>query len=470
MALVAPDCGVARLTAVTPAARALGLRPGQPLTDAWAVCPALLVLDADPVADADELATLGLWCTRYSPRVMVDGVDGIAIDLTGCSHLFGGEAGVLEDLARRLDRLGLTWRLGIAGRLAATWAWARFGEGGILPEPTAKARLLALPVAALRLDLELLQALQRLGFRTIGQLADLPRASLLNRFGSLLPTRLDRLLGEGEEDFVPLRETRSFTVRIGWPEPIGRTEDIAAATARLLGSLCRALEREQAGVCRLALGLYRVDGRLARIEVGTSRPVREPGHLLRLITLELDGIDVGFGIEFMLLEALETAPLGAAQAELAGKAEAAALDRLIDQLAQRLGRTCVVRLEPFDSHVPERAQRLVPAGQPMAVKPWLARGPRPLRLLPRPEPVAAIAPVPDGPPLWLSRRRDRQRVVLAAGPERILPEWWRPEDTGRRLRDYYRVTLEDGVPLWLYREGLHGEPEPPVWRVQGGFA
>jgi protein ImuB len=479
LALVAPERGVPRLAAVDPGARALGLGPGLALADARAICPALLVRDAEPTADADGLATLGLWCTRYSPRVMVDGADGLAVDLTGCSHLSGGERGLLLDLHRRLARLGLTHRLAVADRLAVGWAWARFGEGGILPAGGGRDdALAALPVAALRLDTDLQLALQRLGFRRIGQLAPLPRAALVTRFGPRLAARLDRLLGQGgEEEFVPLRETRAFTVRVGWPEPIGRAEDIAAATMQLLASLCRELERARAGARRLRLGLHRVDGKVARLEVGTGRPVRDVAHLFRLLALELDGggVDVGFGVEFMLLEALETAPLGACQTDLAARGDQAELDRLIDQLARRLGAARVVRLQPVDSHVPERAQRLVPADAALDPRPWLARQPRPLRLLARPEPVEAMAPVPDGPPLWLRGRRhgrQRQRVVAATGPERILPEWWRPDEgeTAARPRDYYRVVVEDGCGLWVCREGMHGEPRPPEWRVQGRFA
>ena len=469
LALIAPDRGVPRLTAVNPAARGLGLTTGLALADAQAICPALLVRDAAPGADADGLGALGLWCSRYSPRVMVDGIDGLAIDLTGCSHLLGGERSLLADLGRRLDRLGLTHRLAVADRLALTWAWARLGAGGQLPAE-ARAAVLALPAAALRLEPDLLQALQRLGFQCVGQLAALPRSALLTRFGPALPHRLDQLLGHGEEPFVPLQEPRTWAVRLAWPEPIGRTEDIAAATRRLLGSLCGELERAQLGVRRLALGLYRVDATVARLAVGTSRPVRDPTHLFRLLALELDGVEVGFGVELMLLEALETAPLGATQTDLAADTEAADLDRLIDQLAQRLGAARVVRLQPVDSHLPERAQRLVPAGSGLSPRPWLARQPRPLRLLGHPEPVAAMAGVPDGPPLWLRRRRERLRVVSASGPERILHEWWRPESARARLRDYFRVMLEDGRGLWVSREGMYGELRPPEWRVQGGFA
>ncbi len=468
LALVASECGVPRLAAVGPAARVLGLVPGMALADARAACPDLLVHQAEPLADAAELAALGLWCARYSPRVMADGLDGLAIDLTGCSHLFGGERSLMADLDRRLERLGLTRRLAVAGRLAAAWAWARFGTGGLLPaEPEA---LLDLPAAALRLDADLLAALRRLGLRRVGQLAALPRATLLTRFGPALPTRLDRLLGRGEEEFVALQEPVAFSVRIGWPEPIGRTEDIAAATRHLLAALCRELERRQLGVRRLALGLHRVDGRVARLTVGTGRPVREPLHLFRLLALELDGVDIGFGVEFMLLEAVETAPQGAAQADLASDGDAAELDRLVDQLAQRLGAARVVRLQPVDSHLPERAQTLVPAGTALSPRPWLARQPRPLRLLPYPEPVEAMAGVPDGPPLWLHRRRLRERVLAAAGPERILPEWWRPGDGPGRPRDYYRVATAEGGSFWLSRDGSYGDPRPPQWQMRGRFA
>src|SRR3954454_201242 len=149
LALVAPERGVPLLTAVNPAGRALGVTPGLPLADARAICPGLLVQDAEPVADAEELATLGLWCTRYSPKVMLDGTDGLVVDITGCSHLFGGERSLVAHLEQRLKRLGLTHRLAVAGRLAQGWAWARFGAVGLALG--AEEGGLALPVAGLRL-------------------------------------------------------------------------------------------------------------------------------------------------------------------------------------------------------------------------------------------------------------------------------------------------------------------------------
>ena len=83
--------------------------------------------------------------------------------------------------------------------------------------------------------------------------------------------------------------------------------------------------------------------------------------------------------------------------------------------------------------------------------------------------VRSAGGVPDGPPMWLHRRRERRRVVATAGPERILPEWWRDDGSGRP-RDYYRVTTESGAAFWLSRDGQYGDARRPEWRVRGGFA
>ena len=240
------------------------------------------------------------------------------------------------------------------------------------------------------------------------------------------------MLGDAEAAWTPLREPRRFAARLAFADPIGRTEDVEEAVRRLAALVCRDLERAQAGARRWRLALRRVDGDTALLEARTGRPGRDAGHVLRLLALDLDGLDAGFGIELVRLEAVEVVPLGAEQAGLADRDDADGLARLVDRLAARLGPDRVVHLQPVDSHWPERAVLPVPAGTPLVPRPWLARQPRPLRLLSHPQPVEALARVPDGPPVRLGIGRFRQRVLLAAGPERILPEWWRGE--GARAR------------------------------------
>jgi len=91
-----------------------------------------------------------------------------------------------------------------------------------------------------------------------------------------------------------------------------------------------------------------------------------------------------------------------------------------------------------------------------------------------PQPVIAMASVPDGPPLRFRWQGQLHEVTLAEGPERIAPEWWRmPQGhlTGHGLtRDYYRVENAQGRRFWLFRHGLYEERGDPAWYLHGLFA
>jgi protein ImuB len=94
---------------------------------------------------------------------------------------------------------------------------------------------------------------------------------------------------------------------------------------------------------------------------------------------------------------------------------------------------------------------------------------RPLRVFARPQPIEAIATVPDGPPIRFRWRRVLREVARAEGPERIASEWARAPDA--LTRDYYRVEDGEGRRYWLFREGLFGEEsDAPRWFIQGLFA
>jgi protein ImuB len=99
--------------------------------------------------------------------------------------------------------------------------------------------------------------------------------------------------------------------------------------------------------------------------------------------------------------------------------------------------------------------------------------PRPLRLLDRPEPIEAVAEVPDGPPLLFRWRRVLRRVARARGPERIAPEWWNASGPSARPRDYYDIEDTSGRRYWVFREGQYhetGDGPPPRWYLHGLFA
>ena len=102
------------LTAINPAAKALGLRRGQRHADASAMVPGLLTEPARPGIDAQALAALAHWCVRWSPSVAVDAPDGIFIDCGGSAHLFGGDEALAVGIVRRLAAAGIGVRVALA--------------------------------------------------------------------------------------------------------------------------------------------------------------------------------------------------------------------------------------------------------------------------------------------------------------------------------------------------------------------
>ncbi len=536
-AVVADQSGAQVLASLNPEAERAGLRLGQPLRDATAMCPALVTRPADPLRDAVFLTVLRRWAGKFSPWVAELPPAALVIDLTGCAHLFGGEAALLTEVEADCAALGLTLRAGIADTPGAAWALARFAGQGVEParngdaiEQEARATrsravkrrhwerggaapalmvpgvlqgviaapgqmrqaLAALPVAALRLPPDTVAGLARLGLRRIEDIMGLPRAALARRFGTDTLRRLDQALGLEPEPVTPARAPLHFAVRLTFPDPIGLRADVEAALDRLLPVMCAGLQAKARGARRVRLQAFRCDGGVAVAEVGLARPANAPGSIRPLLALKLDGIDAGFGIDCLRLEAVETEPLGARQhlaadvaAPGAGIARTGAyqtgayqvgmyqtgdtaLDDLVGKLVAKLGTEAVTRLHPAQSHIPEKAALVLTAAwSDPAPIPWPAPSvPRPLTLF---HPEAVQAPESCDLPLSFRWRKAERNVRQAFGPERITPEWWFDDAVWRNgPRDYWRVETQSGARLWIYF--AHGAAVSAGWFCHATFA
>lgn len=461
-----------RLSAVDAGARDLGLVAGMTLADARARCPSLAVRPADPEADARELDRLVREMVRFTPTVSADRPDGIILDVTGCAHLLGGES----ELARQaVAAAGYTAHHAFASNPSAAHALARHGRSDedVLP----------LPVAALELDENALAALRRAGLRTVGDLARRPMRTLAARFGEETVTRLRQILGEVPSPLAPHRDPPPIRMLARFAEPLIRTDDALEVIEDLLAQAAREMEARKLGGRRFAVTLHRSDNARRRLAVETGQPVRDPGVVMRLLRERIetlaDPLDPGFGFDAIDLAVRRTEPLASRQMALESREEERTdgLFALIDRLSVRLGADSVRRLTPCDRHLPEKAQALEPAMQAKTgAWPAVTDGmPRPLLLFDPPQPVEAIAGVPDGPPQrfrWKGRLHD---VRLAEGPERIGSEWWRRREghfpgKGGLTRDYYRVEDVEGRRYWLFRHGLFDEKPDPRWYLHGVFA
>ena len=488
---------------------ASGARPGMRLTDARALDPTLLAEPADPTGDAALLKRLARWAGRWSPLVEVDpstargtgGEDGLRLDVSGVAHLFGGEERLAADMERSFAGLGLTARIAIAPTAAAAWALARYapppwgevssrsGDGGGLrafvpfPPPACGwhppeggelfAALSPLPVAALRLEARSVQILERLGLKTIGQLARVSRKSLQRRFREAdNPLHaLDRALGRRPEPLTAAPYAPSPRALARLAEPATHPEAAGQALERLVPDLARQLERRRLGVRRLHLAGYRVDGSIAATGVATAIPSRDPDHLRRLLKDKAATLDPGFGFDAFALTASWCEPLDAAQDSLVEEPDGAGeVARLVDRLSVKLGVERVRRPMAVESHLPERASGWVSAVSSLSPLEREGFKARPHHLLDRPEAIAVVYATPEGMPRRFVWRRVVHDIARVEGPERIAPEWWR-ERSSARLRDYYRVEDEVGRRYWIFREGLVGDGRggAPNWYLHGLF-
>jgi protein ImuB len=471
-------------------AQALGLHAGMALAQAQALVPGLRVHDADPAGDKAAISRLAAWCLRLAPLTAPD-ADGLWIDVTGCVHLHGGEAAMLERLLERLAEEGIAARAALADTPGAAWGVARYREvrprdfkGSafdgvqgqrpwpffIVPPGTNAIAIAPLPIAALRLESETVLALSRLGFETVGALAATPRAPLARRFGAGVLLRLDQAHGRVAEPITPVFPPDTPARRMAFPEPLLTAEAFATVIGRLTRQVCTDLERTGQGARQVDLLFERVDGTVQAVRIGTARPTRAPQHLGRLLAEQIETVDPGLGVEAMHLVVPLAEPLAYAQTATLVADAGVDIAALVDRLSNRLGASRVWRAAPMESDVPERSVRRVAALAPADGRTWPA-WPRPARLLTPPQPVEALALLPDHPPAAFTWRRIRHRVRRADGPERIAGEWWRRDAETAALRDYWQVEDDSGRRFWLYRRGDGIDPATGDlrWFLHGMF-
>ena len=455
--------------AACPAAMADGVTIGMAATHARALVPGLEVRPADLEGDASLLDRLALHAARsWTPIAAPSAPDGIWLDLTGSTHLFGGEERFAKRLVAFCRRAGFSSRVAVADTPGAAHALARYGREAVtvVPPGVTLQALLPLPAAALRLSPKALAAARRFGFDRIGDLVPVARGPLARRLDLATVERLDQALGRAPEPIAPVIDEEAPAAERRLLEPIGNADQIRQVIADLLGDLVDVLRARGLGARALRLVCHRVDGAEQIVAVGTSRPTRDASHLLRLLTLRIETIDPGLGLEHFDLVAVRAEPLDATAlgAVLAGEAAGPDLPRLVDALTGRTGERALFRVSPVESHVPERAAvRADPLLVPGEWPAWR----RPVRLLARPEPLSrVVALLPDQPPRRFEWRGTVHRVTAADGPERIHGEWWRRDGEVWAVRDYFRLEDETGARFWVFRRGdgvAHGTGDLSWW-------
>ncbi|MFC6101511.1 Y-family DNA polymerase [Olivibacter domesticus] len=469
--LAAPERGRMMIQAVSPEAAVEGIRVKMVLADARALYPTLQVFDFEPEGAEKILRRLAEWCLRYAPLASVDLPDGLLLDASGCAHLWKGEKPYLREITTKLRSSGYDVRVAMADTVGAAWAIARYGKVSPLVAPGCHVEaLLPLPPIALRLETAIAERMQKLGLVQIGDFIQMPRVTLRRRFGQPLLDRLGQAMGTISERLEPICPVVVYQERLPCLEPVRTRKSIEIALERLLQTLTDKLAQDSQGLRKAVFRSFRLDGKIKQVEIGTGRASRDCRHLFGLFKEKISTIAPGLGIELFLLEAPVVEPLDAQQEKLwidGGAYQQAAVSNLLDRIAGRVGYGSIRRYLPDEHHWPERSIKLATSLDEEPARKWPTGEPRPIYLLPKPEPILVAAPIPDYPPMSFTYKGKIHTIRRADGPERIEREWW--IEMGLQ-RDYYRVEDMEGARYWVFRSGHYDQEQAPEWFIHGFFA
>jgi protein ImuB len=436
-----------RIVACDGKARARGVRSGMSVSAALALAPQLRVRQRDASAETEALLGIAAWAMQFTPNVALEFPDAVLLEVSGSLKLFGGLTQILGDVREGLAAMGFTASLAVAPTSrAAGWLACAGQETLVTDAVRLDEAVSALPVAALRCDSDVLDALEAIGVATLGDLLTLPRDGLARRFGQTLLENLDRACGQLPDPRTFFMPPAQFSARIELLSEVTQAEALLFAARLLLLQLAGYLAARSGGVQRLVLKLAHRDGGTTAIAIGLVAPSRDAEHFTVLVRERLRSVALREPVHAIAVEATDILPFAEDNLGLfPDDTGPGNWERLVERLRTRLGTEA--------GHIPPTGTGDASTNaEPDEKQLQIEFGERPFWLLDAPRPIAEVGAVPDyeGP------------LTLLAGPERIESGWWDDDDIAR---DYFVARTSAESLVWIYRERRGGG-----WYLHGLFA
>lgn len=370
------------LDAVNVGAHQFGVRAGQTIAEARSLVANLAISTVKTATLRAALERVAESMTRFGATVALNLPDTVWVDVTGSTHLFGGEWPLLEELQAVLDDIGHHARVAMAdgpvlAKAFAEWETRRLGRTAVVVSPESKqACLKTLPLTSLPLSSEVKIAFAKMGLLTAGDLLALEPKAVTSRLGERASAVMALLHGE---DTAPLTAHRPADLPfecLDWDEPVSGNEPVLFALRRLTTQVAARLRGRGLSAQSLELTL-RHDPITARFRgkeatspfiVQLAAPLSRAEDLWRVLAARVQKIQVevpNVGVALTVLNVEETKQRQLDLAVGLSKLDAADPERmavLFGELAADIGADNFGTLRLANTHKPEKVTLLCPVG------------------------------------------------------------------------------------------------------------
>jgi DNA polymerase-4 len=339
-------------------ARVFGVRSAMPMTQARRACPDATFLSPRMARYLEKSGEVMTILESISPLVEQLSIDEAFVDVAGARRRLGDPREVAALIRRRVvDEVGLTLSVGVATtKFLAKLAGDLSKPDGLLAvEPgTERAFLAPLPVSRLwGVGPATLTKLERIGLRTIGDVARSDEQVLVGKLGSSLGRHLHALArNDDPREVVPERDAKSIGAEETFATDLRTASQCERELVRLTDRACARMR-----AAGLAARTVNLKIRFGDFETRTrARTLAEATDVstvvLDVVRSLLEEFDVARGVRLLGVSLAQLDGAGATQTtlDLSGDLESesrqrterrAAVERAVDEVRGRFGNSSV---------------------------------------------------------------------------------------------------------------------------------
>lgn len=467
-----------RVVAASDSAGSAGVVPGMDTATAR-LLSGCRTLPRNTAAENSTLEKLQNRLYRFSPHIEIHrsrhgSQSGLLLEISTCLKLFSGLQNLRDHVLHFFDTTPHQVRPGLAHTAGGAWllTFARHEIRGDETRALFIDRLNALPVRVLHDYPDAVDALSKMGFTTLGDVARQIESSAVASF----TRRLGREFAAAIADIYDIEKDFSrpalfgrpvtthtpveyFRERIRFDYPVTLVEQLQPAFENLLQQLSDFLRRRQLECQHIRWHLSDIYQNRQTADVRSDVPGSDWQLLYDLTLIAFDNRPIPFEVDCLELSCRDRLPRQAGNRTLdfSGRGRRQVDERelvvTMAKLKTRLGDSAVHKVSYRDSLRPELSHAVIGlAEKALQQLPEVhRRSLRPSWLLPEPETIEQRG----------RRLYWQGYLTLAAGPERLAGHWWEEPVA----RDYYLARRQDNVTVWVYRDLYGGE-----WYVHGVFS